>query len=177
MSHLRPESQATFLLRLLEPRYTSILEPYAKRCKVLDLYKFKCTCEACRNSEPFDARRRAYDSAMISSKELSDWATKNLHLPDDYIVNKALKQIQMLEDDKLENSPYYKGHLVTILYSYLALGDRAKSREWGEKLGRWRSFRNGPAAAEMYFDEKFYGKENKFWEIRLEAKGKAHKER
>ncbi|KAJ8093108.1 hypothetical protein PM082_020591 [Marasmius tenuissimus] len=150
--------------------YINILEPYTKRRKSLDVYKFRCTCEACRNPGPFDARRRAYNSAQISSKEVSNWAARDLHLPDDHVIRKALKQIRMLEDDKLENSPYYESHLIIILNSYLTLGDLANSKEWGKKLGRWRSFRNGPEAAGKYFDEKFYGKENPLWQVRMKAK-------
>ncbi|KAK1234084.1 hypothetical protein PQX77_002720 [Marasmius sp. AFHP31] len=150
--------------------YINVLEPYTKRRKSLDVYKFRCACEACHNPGPFDARRRAYNSAQISSKEVSNWAARDLYLPDDHVIKKALKQVQMLEDDKLENSPYYESHLIIILNSYLTLGDLAKSKEWGEKLGRWRSFRNGPEAAKKYLDEKFYGKENPLWRVRMRAK-------
>ncbi|KAL0580424.1 hypothetical protein V5O48_001577 [Marasmius crinis-equi] len=153
--------------------YTDNTRPYAERKQQLDLFKFRCTCDHCSNPERSDARREAYASAMIPRSAFTEWVTQKLHLPDNHIVNKCLKQIQMLEEDGLENSPWYKDHLTMILYSYIVLGDRAKAKEWGQKFGRWKSFRYGPEEALRYSEDRFYSKENELWQQRLKAKAKA----
>ncbi|KAJ3980160.1 hypothetical protein F5890DRAFT_762014 [Lentinula detonsa] len=101
-------------------------EPYAVRKKDLSLFDIVCSCQSCKN-----------------------WI-KEVSLPGDQLIKRALVQISLLEDDGLENSPYYQDCLTTIMVCYVALGDAKMAMRWGKKLGKWELCKFGPGSGADY---------------------------
>ncbi|KAF7289375.1 SET domain-containing protein [Mycena indigotica] len=78
--------------------YSDVWDTAANRQQTFKPYGFVCACDACRDPISSD-RRRAKIRAFVPSVRM--WAV-NRSLPDDWLINKCLEQIALLEQEKLE---------------------------------------------------------------------------
>ncbi|KAJ3768923.1 hypothetical protein FB446DRAFT_649562 [Lentinula raphanica] len=148
------------------------LEPYAVRQKQLSLFDIKCSCPTCKNPKIGDMRRKQFLKGIPTSDDFADWI-RDVTLPSDHIIKRALVQITLLEDDGLENSTYYQDCLTQIMLCYVALGDAQKAMRWGKKLGIWEVCKFGPESGKDYGRMERYTK-HQLWKLRVNAEN-SHK--
>ncbi|KAJ7072810.1 hypothetical protein C8F01DRAFT_1105298 [Mycena amicta] len=109
--------------------YTDVFDTAAQRQAVLNGYKFVCTCAACLDPTTSD-RNRAAIASFIPTVHM--WAV-NSSLSDDWLIEKCLEQIVLIEQEKLEHDPRYHAALQAIMEAYICLGDTSKASEWAAR--------------------------------------------
>ncbi|KAF7297890.1 ER lumen protein-retaining receptor [Mycena chlorophos] len=111
-------------------QYIDITRPAAERVEACKPYAFKCTCTACiEPTEESDARRQAIKAFLPIVRA---WST-NPALADDWLINKCLEQIDLLEKEGMQYSEYYCLAVISIMDSYIALGDAKRASEWAAR--------------------------------------------
>ncbi|KAJ3933037.1 MAG: hypothetical protein NXY57DRAFT_1000389 [Lentinula lateritia] len=148
--------------------YINQLEPYAVRQKNLKLFDIVCTCQSCKKPKIGDRRRTQFLKGKLTTDDFLHWI-KDASLSDDHVIKRALVQISLLEDDGLENSPYYSDNLMMIMLCYVALGDDEKAMRWGKKLGKWELCKYGPKDVEDYDRPQRYTK-HQLWKLKVNAR-------
>ncbi|KAJ3813949.1 hypothetical protein F5876DRAFT_34045, partial [Lentinula aff. lateritia] len=148
--------------------YINQLEPYAVRQKNLKLFDIVCTCQSCKKPKIGDRRRTQFLKGNLTTDDFLHWI-KDASLSDDHVIKRALVQISLLEDDGLEDSPYYSNNLMMIMLCYVALGDDEKAMRWGKKLGKWELGKYGPKDVEDYDRPQRYTK-HQLWKLKVNAR-------
>ncbi|KAJ3908175.1 hypothetical protein F5879DRAFT_399539 [Lentinula edodes] len=148
--------------------YINQLEPFAVRQKNLKLFDIVCTCQSCKKPKIGDRRRTQFLKGNLTTDDFLHWI-KDASLSDDHVIKRALVQISLLEDDGLENSPYYSDNLMMIMLCYVALGDDEKAMRWGKKLGKWELCKHGPKDVEDYDRPQRYTK-HQLWKLKVNAR-------
>ncbi|KAJ3993846.1 hypothetical protein F5050DRAFT_1677536 [Lentinula boryana] len=143
------------------------LEPYTVRKKDLSLFNIVCSCQSCKKPKIGDMRRKQFLKGTPTSDDFTYWI-KEVSLPRDQLIKRALVQISLLEDDGLENSTYYQECLTTIMLCYVALGDAKMAMRWGKKLGKWELCKFGPGSGDDYERSERYTK-HQLWKLRANA--------
>ncbi|KAJ4489704.1 hypothetical protein C8J55DRAFT_505731 [Lentinula edodes] len=148
--------------------YINQLEPFVVRQKNLKLFDIVCTCQSCKKPKIGDRRRTQFLKGNLTTDDFLHWI-KDASLSDDHVIKRALVQISLLEDDGLENSPYYSDNLMMIMLCYVALGDDEKAMRWGKKLGKWELCKYGPKDVEDYDRPQRYTK-HQLWKLKVNAR-------
>ncbi|KAJ7072828.1 hypothetical protein C8F01DRAFT_1105379 [Mycena amicta] len=97
------------------------------RNKALEPYDFQCTCPAC--TEPTtesDPRREAIDNFIPT---IAAWV-RNRQLPDDWLINKSMELLELIEKEQLQHLEMYYEAAKAIMESYICLGDVQRASEW-----------------------------------------------
>ncbi|KAF7297875.1 Aldehyde dehydrogenase [Mycena chlorophos] len=112
-------------------QYFDALVPAEERAEMCTPYAFKCSCAACTEpTRESDARRAEIASFMPS---VSAWST-NPALADDWLVDRCLEQLEMLEREGLQYSEQYYMATQTIMESYICLGDAERASQWAARV-------------------------------------------
>ncbi|KAF7289370.1 Aldehyde dehydrogenase [Mycena indigotica] len=120
--------------------YSDVWDTAANRQQTFKPYGFVCACDACLDPVNSDARRAKIRS-FVPTVQL--WAV-NRSLPDDWLINKCLEQIALLEQEKLEGEAQYHAAINAIMEAYICLGNSPKVRHWAARA------RKCPWAANIY---------------------------
>ncbi|KAF7289372.1 SET domain-containing protein [Mycena indigotica] len=120
--------------------YSDVWDTAANRQQTFKPYGFVCACDACLDPINSDTRRAKIRS-FIPTVQL--WAV-NRSLPDDWLINKCLEQIALLEQEKLEGEAQYHAAINAIMEAYICLGNSPKVRHWAARA------RKCPWAANIY---------------------------
>ncbi|KAF7295981.1 Aldehyde dehydrogenase [Mycena kentingensis (nom. inval.)] len=115
--------------------YAEPLDPAAKRQLTFRPYGFSCTCDACRDPTKSDARRATIVAFKTDENDTSSWAY-NSALSDDWLIKRCLKQLALIEQEKLESVQQYYDVLYALFECYMALGDTQKASEWAVRAYR-----------------------------------------
>jgi hypothetical protein len=121
-----------------EEMFTSYCNPFAstaERQEYLSRYGFKCTCAACTTADPEADRLRV--ELPEHQKEVEDdlelWLN-DISLPDDYVINRILSLMEMLEKANLQATIRYQDLMQAAFVSYAALGDVESTVKYGKGL-------------------------------------------
>ncbi|KAF7289379.1 SET domain-containing protein [Mycena indigotica] len=109
--------------------YSNVWDTAANRQQTFKPYGFVCACDACLDPVNSDCRRAKIRS-FIPNLQL--WAASR-SLPDDWLINKCLEQMALIEQEKLEGEPHYHAAINAIMEAYICLGDSTKVREWAAR--------------------------------------------
>ncbi|KAF7289366.1 SET domain-containing protein [Mycena indigotica] len=109
--------------------YSDVWDTAANRQQTFKPYGFVCACDACLDPVNSDARRAKIRS-FVPTVQL--WAV-NRSLPDDWLINKCLEQIALLEQEKLEGEAQYHAAINAIMEAYICLGNSPKVHHWAAR--------------------------------------------
>jgi hypothetical protein len=137
--------------------YTKLTEPrQTRRGRLLDMYRFHCECEACNLP---DNKAAVSDAARL---ELGQWSQtafrkpvewcKNLSLPDNYLIDKHLRNIALYEQEGIVNIDYTL-HMVELAIVYAFLADAKNTRLWGGKAREALKIIRAPSNVVMQFEK------------------------
>ncbi|KAF7357582.1 SET domain-containing protein [Mycena sanguinolenta] len=112
--------------------YVEVDVPTAERQESLKPYGFTCTCAACTDPSS-DARRATIEA---SAPNVLMWATFDRTLPDDWVLKKALHQLKLHTNEKLEYLNGYSNATRAIMEAYICLGDTENASLWAAKVHR-----------------------------------------
>ncbi|KAJ6466295.1 hypothetical protein C8R45DRAFT_485048 [Mycena sanguinolenta] len=110
--------------------YVEVDVPTAERQKSLKPYGFTCTCAACTDPSS-DARRATIEA---SAPNVLMWATFDRTLPDDWVLKKALHQLELHTNEKLEYLNGYSDATRAVMEAYICLGDTENASVWAAKV-------------------------------------------
>jgi hypothetical protein len=110
-------------------QYIDVEPAAALRNEALKPYAVSCTCPACEDAPASDARRAAI---VAFNPNVLMWAV-NRELPDDWLIDKCLEQIDRLAIEGLQHLPAYFDATKAIMEVYIALGDATSASKWAAK--------------------------------------------
>ncbi|KAK7049240.1 Tryptophan--tRNA ligase, mitochondrial [Paramarasmius palmivorus] len=150
---IRTWDMASFSLRLFAARdikkdeelftqYTEILSPPEERQQDLAPFGFRCSCPSCKNPLLSLSRRLEVIQSTPSPMQLVAWLM-DYDLPDDYLVNRSLRQLELIQEEGLETTKFHVRHLRFLFVVYCALGDAKRSLAYLDKYERLEIARKG----------------------------------
>ncbi|KAK7061311.1 ER lumen protein-retaining receptor [Favolaschia claudopus] len=110
--------------------YMDVLSNAAKRQTGLKPYGFVCTCASCNDPAASDPRRAAIKAY---SPNVMVWVV-DPNLPDDWLINQCLEQLEILTTEGLEHNQKYFYVTKAIMEAYICLGDAENTSKWAAKV-------------------------------------------
>ncbi|KAF7315058.1 SET domain-containing protein [Mycena indigotica] len=111
--------------------YVDLLSCKADRQENLDEYGFVCTCHACVDPASDDHREDIHEFEFDPPRLLK-WA-RDKTLPDDWLLKKCYRQLELLEQEGLQSIDEYWEVLADLSRVYLCFGDIKNAREWAAR--------------------------------------------
>ncbi|TFY76885.1 hypothetical protein EWM64_g7124 [Hericium alpestre] len=142
----------------------------AKRQHDLVPYAFKCTCISCASPAISDLHCREIADTPVKPLKLVRCWMDNAHLSDDYLMQPSLRILQLVTEEGLEFTDTYIQHLVQLVATYVALGDR-KNYLWAHERiiqSMEANPNNGSAADRSKFPEDL--ETHGLWQRHVKAK-------
>ncbi|CAK5281687.1 unnamed protein product [Mycena citricolor] len=112
--------------------YVDSLAPAVKRQEALAPYDLVCACDACKNSSISDVRRAAIRSFSPSP---AVWAA-NKKLSDKWLVEQCMKQLRLIEKEKVQSRDEYHKVLAGLRDAYICLGDAKSASKWAVRANK-----------------------------------------
>ncbi|OCH90026.1 SET domain-containing protein [Obba rivulosa] len=157
--------------------YCDALAPQAVRQASLNPWAFVCSCRACRDPVESDIRRgeiRAVKSTMAKMEDteqmVNQWIGDDT-LPDDYLEEKALKLVGLMEEEGLESLQDYLFCKQMLGFVYAARGFHDKAMKYLREFisegipPELRSFIS-PAATYLIIEESARNAVRVYWKKR-----------
>nr|GAT56225.1 predicted protein [Mycena chlorophos] len=122
----------------LTSSYSDLLAPACERRVFLrNRYGFVCRCSACLEPRASDVRRAQLDDEEedFDLRLVIQWC-KDASLPENWLIKKCLKHLELIEAEDLQVLDTYWELLATLARAYLCLGDVETAREWAGRARR-----------------------------------------
>ncbi|KAF7297891.1 SET domain-containing protein [Mycena chlorophos] len=127
-------------------QYTPTLQPQAERAEACAAYGFICDCPFC-TADPeriaqSDARRQAIDGFDPIDAQREWAASSSSVLPDEWLVERCLAQLALLEKEGLQHCRWYCLAARVIMEAYFMLGNARSASEWAAVVRKRRWVEN-----------------------------------
>nr|GAT56213.1 predicted protein [Mycena chlorophos] len=114
--------------------YADPFDRAAQRQATFKPYGFVCRCAACLDPTASDRRRAAIRSINIMEL-FSQWVMDKT-LPGDWIIDKCLEKLRLIEQEELQCEDDYQATLMMLIHAYICRGDAKKASEWVARILR-----------------------------------------
>ncbi|KAF7297947.1 SET domain-containing protein [Mycena chlorophos] len=114
--------------------YADPFDRAAQRQATFKPYGFVCRCAACLDPTASDRRRAAIRGINIMEL-FSQWVMDKT-LPGDWIVDKCLERLKLIEQEGLQCEDDYQATLMMLIHACICRGDAKKASEWVARILR-----------------------------------------
>ncbi|KAG7094821.1 hypothetical protein E1B28_005634 [Marasmius oreades] len=125
--------------------YTDPVIHTSSRQEDLKPYGFQCGCESCRTPSDSDfVRMQLYRNTpmLVDYKRLVVFLMTP-GLPESYVVDHSLQQLELIERTGLEGSEFYSSHLKFLVEAYCAVENLQKALIYLRKLEDFKRAESG----------------------------------
>nr|GAT49083.1 predicted protein [Mycena chlorophos] len=148
-------------------QYTPTLQPQAERAEACAAYGFICDCPFCTAAPEriaqSDARRQAIDGFDPIDAQREWAANSSLVLPDEWLVERCLAQLALLEKEGLQHCRWYCLAARVIMEAYIMLGNARSASEWAAVVRKRRWVEQYVPVDEFLDPESSAYQESELW--------------
>ncbi|KAG7094835.1 hypothetical protein E1B28_005644 [Marasmius oreades] len=169
------EFRAVRSIKTGEELFTHYTDPFihtSSRQEDLKPYGFQCSCESCRTPSESDLVRiqlHVNVPMLVDYKRLVVFLMTP-GLPESYVVDHSLQQLELIERAGLEGSHFYSLHLKFLVEAYCAVGNTRKALIYLQRAEALERAKSGGEEKSMKTLMKMV-KEHSNWEWKAKVQG------